>query len=314
MSSMSLAASPNTPRLPNANANARNMPKSQSSQALSVSEETEIASSSSSLTNETSADDVDTPSNDKTTATADQFTSLLKRPGSFHGRSGLPINKSKSVQWDNKVESGSGPGRNKLSSRGGLSLSSSSGQKHSRQPMLSSPSLKRSTKSFGKPGADIFESSRNATFAEFGNISQSPHMLKTSNGGGARMLNSAYHFSTHMLQRNRISTIPESGGGAKNAQFDLMRPASSSASVPSADFQDQGQQQSTMRKPSFQELSRNAVYSVTPPGASASFLHLQGMASGGSFKRTPTQLETMLMNNTNEGSSRGGGNATFETR
>jgi len=38
------------------------------------------------------------------------------------------------------------------------------------------------------------------------------------------------------------------------------------------------------------------------------------MASGGSFKRTPTQLETMLMNNTNEGSSRGGGNATFETR
>uniref|UniRef100_A0A7S2S7C4 Uncharacterized protein n=1 Tax=Eucampia antarctica TaxID=49252 RepID=A0A7S2S7C4_9STRA len=52
-----------------------------------------------------------------------------------------------------------------------------------KRPKLSdSPSIMRSTKSFGRPDATFFESSRNATFGDFGRVHKSDHIPNFVNG------------------------------------------------------------------------------------------------------------------------------------
>jgi len=209
------------------------------------------------------------------------FTSLLKRPGSFHQRPrNLAQARNKSVQWDTNFTK---------------KAMDFSGLKRGRISTLSSgPVLKRSTKSFGKAHAEIFESSRNASFAEFGNIAQNP-LLKKS--GSYSSGSSAYHVSTHILQRTKSSgSVGNASRSQTNNMFEInrMRPtfAGSDGADPSL-----GNKGVVDKKRSFQELSRSAVYSVTPPNASSSILGLRGTTNG-EFRRTPTLLETMLLSST----------------
>ena len=196
-------------------------------------------------------------------------TSLLRRPGSFAGTKRA----NKSVQWNS----------NTLDHKPHTSTS----RKRLRKPTLSGPTLTRSSKSFGKPGADIFESSRNATFGEFGNIDQSPHLSTRR----SLTTDSNYHYSTHILQRKRPSNgaSPMSGSSNINAQFSALSRSSSSLS-------------SSRQKPSFQDLSRSAVYSVTPPMGSC-LRSFQKLSNASSMSRTPTQLESLLLSSQTRSSS-----------
>lgn len=214
-------------------------------------------------------------SSSRSSSSSTAVVPLLRRPGSR-------IQTNRSVQWDHAIKD--------TSLRRNTTKESSnqcSGKKRTFPSLGGGGSLKRSTKSFGKPGSDIFRSSRNATFAEFGNAGQNPHVKNTNGGGGQKNAHSLsrYHVSTHILQRNgNESEIQSNSVGQTNASF-----ANPSFATPGGNW--------NKRKPSFQELSRSAVYSVTPPAASASFLSLQGMTNSvnGSLTRTPTQLETLLL-------------------
>jgi hypothetical protein len=78
------------------------------------------------------------------------------------GNLGL-LKKKRSVTWNQPIEESS--------------LHSS------KRPKLSAkPSIIKSTKSFGKPDASIFESSRNATFGDFGRVHKSNHIPTYMNG------------------------------------------------------------------------------------------------------------------------------------
>lgn len=190
--------------------------------------------------------------------------SLLKRPGSFAQK-----NANKSVQWNSST----------LNVR-------ERGPKRMRKNILSGPALRRSTKSFGKPGADIFECPRNATFGEFGNIGQNPYLQLRRNTSLRRP--SPYGISTHTLQR----TAPTS-----NEQFDLKASTNtvSRDSFVSSSLQSSASSLVNKTKPSFHDLSRSAVYSVAPPARSASLLRSFQKLTNGSITRTPTQLECLLL-------------------
>ena len=102
--------------------------------------------------------------------------------------------------------------------------------------------------------------------------------------------------------------------------FELDRPRTSSGGMHGLQAGNESKSPPSLlgrvKRPSFQELSRNAKYAVTPPNASTSVLGLHGMTSG-EFKRTPTLLETMLLSTQTRRSSLGEdtdgwkGNATF---
>lgn len=215
----------------------------------------------------------------------------LLRQSSAGSRSG----RVRSVQWDHSIK----PSSSRKSTRDPINVC---GKKRQFESSTIS-SLKRSTQSFGKPDQNIFECSKNSTFAEFGNVGQSPHLSKSSNGtksGNSPHSLSRYHYSTHVLQRNKSfsASSQPSESSSKNAIFDPRGTGLSSTSAPpQRERQQQQQQPQELRRPSFHQLSRSAVYSVTPPTASQSFISLQHMTggSGSRLKRTPTQLETLLL-------------------
>lgn len=75
-----------------------------------------------------------------------------------------------------------------------------------RQTGVMKPSIIRSTKSFGKPDASVFESSRNATFGDFGRLSKSNHLPQFVDGKlqvPSSHQNTAISNSPGLLQRNR---------------------------------------------------------------------------------------------------------------
>jgi hypothetical protein len=191
---------------------------------------------------------------------AEKFAPSLRGQGSFALKKA-----SKSVQWDTSTLTLDGGPRDR---------------KRMRKPMLSGPVLKRSAISFGKPDADIFESSRNATFGEFGHVKQSPHVRQKKSGSRQSAPNS---YLPHLLQRKRVSSSVGSSsnfGDSMNAQFGLSKSKYGSGSLRS-------------KMPSFQDLSRSAVYSVAPP--SASCLSSYQKLSNASLARTPTQLESLYL-------------------
>jgi hypothetical protein len=93
----------------------------------------------------------------------------------------------------------------------------------------------RSSMSFGKPNADLFENSRNATFADFGRATQSHHIPSFSNeqeqansnisSGRIGNLGRNATFS-HLGGRSSLATR---GGG--NSSFQLQRPGSRSSAT-----------------------------------------------------------------------------------
>ncbi len=212
-------------------------------------------------------------------------TSLLKRPGSR-------FRSNRSVQWDNAI---------KNTNQKGSNSTRESGKKRSFPSLGGVGSLKRSAISFGRPGSDIFRSSRNATFAEFGNAGQNSHVKNSTQQHKAAhtssLGSSRYHVSTHILQRGGNDSNNQSSGNPRtNASFQTTS-SNFNSSINNNATSGSGDSTNHYRKPSFQELSRRAVYSVIPPAASASFLSLQGMTGGTNdrLKRTPTQLETLLL-------------------
>ena len=191
---------------------------------------------------------------------AEKIAPSLRGQGSFASKKA-----SKSVQWDTSTHTLDWGPRDR---------------KRLRKPMLSGPVLKRSAISFGKPDADIFESSRNATFGEFGHVKQSPHVRQKKSGSRQSAPNS---YLPHLLQRKRVSSNIGSSsnfGDSMNAQFGLAKSKYGSGSLKS-------------KMPSFQDLSRSAVYSVAPP--SASCLSSYQKLSNASLARTPTQLESLYL-------------------
>lgn len=206
--------------------------------------------------------------------------SLLRKPGSFMQKK---MATSRSVQWNNTFTEKT-------------IYNSSPGNKRMRTPTFTGQTMKRSTKSFGKPNAEIFESSRNATFAEFGNIGVSPHVAKMSKNTNGLSNAGAYHVSTHLLRRNKTpSEMTNSDNSTSNSQFELSRPRNRASSN---SFDSTATPPLTndlkSKKPSFQELSRSAVYSIPPPNVGSNlFGSIQ--TSNTMFHRTPTMLESVLL-------------------
>lgn len=232
--------------------------------------------------------------------------SLLRKPGSFMQKK---MATSRSVQWNNTFTEKT-------------IYNTNPGNKRMRTPTFTGQTMTRSTKSFGKPDAEIFESSRNATFAEFGNIGVSPHVAKVSKNTNGLSNAGAYHVSTHLLRRNKTpSEMTNSDTPKSNSQFELSRPRNRASS---SSFDSTSTPPLTndlkSRKPSFQELSRTAVYSIPPPNAGGNlFGSIQ--TSNGMFNRTPTMLESVLLSTqtksetseSNHDASFNRGNATFNS-
>lgn len=119
----------------------------------------------------------------------DEHSSLLKQPGSFLIKKGLL--KERSVQWGTGVKS-----------------SVSSNLQESKRVRQDGPIISRmvrSSKSFGRPGSDVFENSRNATFSEFGHVSASISKHNSSRFSEK----SPYHIDRNLLQRNTASGTTE---------------------------------------------------------------------------------------------------------
>lgn len=232
--------------------------------------------------------------------------SLLRKPGSFMQKK---MTTSRSVQWNNTFTEKT-------------IYNASPGNKRMRTPTFTGQTMKRSTKSFGKPNAEIFESSRNATFAEFGNIGVSPHVAKMSKNNNGLNNAGTYHVSTHLLRRNKTpSEMTNSDKSKTNSQFELSRPRNG---VSSNSFDSTSTPPLTndlkSKKPSFQELSRTAVYSIPPPNVGSN-LFGSVQTSNTMFHRTPTMLESVLLSTqtksetsvSNDDVSFSRGNATFDS-
>jgi hypothetical protein len=175
-------------------------------------------------------------------------------------------------------------------------------------------SLKRSIQSFGKPNNEFFQSSKNATFAEFGHLTQNSNVPRLGTNGRVEVPKT-HHMSTMNLSARHTLSRTSGGGKNVNASFDLSRtmPTSSASSfLP----QPASSSLSSGRRPTFNELSRNAMYSHAAPRPQNSLLSLQNLQNLGKkngLKRTPTQLETqmqdLLHNKMNKTSKPSGGNA-----
>ena len=169
-------------------------------------------------------------------------------------------------------------------------------------------SLKRSIKSFGKPNSDFFESAKNATFAEFGNLTNNPNVPKISNNGRLEVpKGGVHHLSTmNLTSRHTLDRGGVAGGRNMNASFDL---AQTPSLVPALSSQ------LLKKKPTFTELARNAKYSQAPPQPMNSFLSFDKMFAKGKsegLKRTPTQLEGILLAQTQTKTTNSGGNASWK--
>ena len=228
--------------------------------------------------------------------------SLLRKPGSFMQKK---MSTSRSVQWNNTFTEKT-------------IYNASPGNKRMRTPTFTGQSMKRSSKSFGKPNAEIFESSRNATFAEFGNIGVSPHVAKMPKNNHGLSNAGTYHVSTHLLRRNKT---PSEMKSKTNSQFELSIPRNG-ASSNSFDSTSTPPLTNDLKskKPSFQELSRSAVYSIPPPNVGSN-LFGSVQTSNTMFHRTPTMLESVLLSTqtksetsvSNDDVSFSRGNATFDS-
>ena len=189
-------------------------------------------------------------------------------------------------------------------------------------------SLRRSTKSFGKPNSETFESAKNSTFAEFGHLTNNPNVPKIGSGGRLIVPN-AHHLSAmhksamqlsarHSLSRNNFGLDANSGKNG-NESFGgggagMQQPQSSLSSMQMAALlsSSSSSSQHVPRKPTFTELARNAKYSQVPPRAMNSMLSFQnllaphGSSKKDAMKRTPTQLECMMLKKTQNNKSAGG--------
>lgn len=180
-------------------------------------------------------------------------------------------------------------------------------------------SMKRSIKSFGKPGADHFQSAKNATFAEFGHLTQNPHFStvnkKRSNHDDVSV--KSHHLSTmnlgarHSLSKNFGSNKSNGGDNHNvNASFDL-KSSTTTRSTPPSLVSSYG---NLCRKPTFTELARNAKYSQPKPRAQNNLLFqtMMNPEQGKNLKRTPTMLENILLKKTQDSKTgSGGGNADW---
>lgn len=241
-------------------------------------------------------------------------SSLLRKQSSSQSsllKSGKKRDRDRSVTWDESV--------NDLQ------------KSHSvfKKPKRMGSSLKRSIKSFGKPDSDHFQSAKNATFAEFGHLTQNPNFSKLSQtrNDPNDVPVKTHHLSTmnlgarHSLSRNFAgggNSNFDGGGNDKNmnASFDskpLMSTTRTARTPPPSLISSH----SLLRKPTFTELARNAKYSQPKPMAQNSLLPLQtlmnpGEKSSKDMKRTPTMLENILLKKTQQPkSSGGGGNADW---
>lgn len=172
-------------------------------------------------------------------------------------------------------------------------------------------SLKRSIKSFGKPDSDYFQSAKNATFSEFGHLTQNPNIsnFNQKRRDQNEVSIKTHHLSTmnlgvrHSLSRSSFvggsrSAREEHEGKNMNASFGIK----SSTTPPSLISS-----HSLLRKPTFTELARNAKYSQPKPKAQNSLLSLQTLLdpskSKKDLKRTPTMLENIFLKKTQDNNS-----------
>ncbi len=186
-------------------------------------------------------------------------------------------------------------------------------------------SLKRSIQSFGKPGSDHFQSAKNATFAEFGHLTQNPNFNITVAAGQRNDTNQlstkTHHLSTmnlgarHTLSRSNIGGDVNDGKNM-NASFDFLSKKSSSSSFTPPSLVSS---HSLLKKPTFTELARSATYSQPKPLAQSGLLSLQAMLNPGhsrskqDMERTPTMLENILLKKTQKTpQGNGGGNASWD--
>ena len=194
-------------------------------------------------------------------------------------------------------------------------------------------SLKRSVKSFGKPNSSFFESAKNATFAEFGSLTKNPHVA-TFDASGRLEVPKTHHLSTmnlnarHTLNRNLVGAGLTRGNESLNATFHTIannqNGGSGHSELSTATYSLASQ--NFIRKPTFTELARSAQYSRAPPQPMNGLLSFQALLSTGStgstgstssnkqsLQRTPTQLENILLKQTQgkESGTNGGGNTAW---
>jgi len=168
-------------------------------------------------------------------------------------------------------------------------------------------SLKRSIKSFGKPNSKCFESAKNATFAEFGNLTQNPYVPKIGRDGRLESTK-VHHLSTMNLSARHTLSRNYGGFGGKNvnASFDVTPTNVNNKTASLSALMTSSSQASSMKKTQFTELSRNAKYSHNPPQAMSGLLSIQSLLPLSSssketernLQRTPTQLENILLKQT----------------
>jgi hypothetical protein len=179
---------------------------------------------------------------------------------------------------------------------------------------LMSGSLKRSKISFGKPDANTFSTVRNATFGEFGHL-QHANVLdlvwkQNTVGGTATGGQLSYHASTAQLGQqgsalrnstwssNRISgfetgqSINDRGGDETQSTLISSHSSLSSGSGGVAGGADGGDVDTT--NASYQShlkpgMSNNTITSILSRNPS------QNAPLSGGLKRTPTQLESLLL-------------------
>eukprot|EP00551_Chaetoceros_affinis_P008281 CAMPEP_0203668516 /NCGR_PEP_ID=MMETSP0090-20130426/5126_1 /ASSEMBLY_ACC=CAM_ASM_001088 /TAXON_ID=426623 /ORGANISM="Chaetoceros affinis, Strain CCMP159" /LENGTH=811 /DNA_ID=CAMNT_0050532975 /DNA_START=269 /DNA_END=2704 /DNA_ORIENTATION=+ len=183
-------------------------------------------------------------------------------------------------------------------------------------------SLKRSIVSFGKPNSGFFQSAKNATFAEFGNLTKNPNVARVCPISGRIDAAPKPHQSTMNLSARHSLSM----GKNLNASFTPNQPSQSPSLLSSSTGIGTPTLLSShalLRKPTFTELARSAKYSQDRPRRPEnSLLSLTNkglsFSAHNNLKRTPTQLEDLLIKRTrgsefnrNSSGGSGGGNANW---
>jgi len=116
-------------------------------------------------------------------------------------------------------------------SPGSSGSDNSQGSKRRKKNPLGVSNL-RSSRSFGKPNAELFENSRNATFADFGRAAESEHIPAFTDQANQ---NSTGQGQSGKMPRNatfsHLSTPSNDGGATKNSAFALRRNGPPSTSL-----------------------------------------------------------------------------------
>ena len=180
-----------------------------------------------------------------------------------------------------------------------------------RQTGVIKPSMMRSTKSFGKPDASLFESSKNATFGDFGRLNKSNHLPQFVDGKlqvPSNYQNTANSNSPGLLQRNRglsmgnilrasntnatfQSDVPEKQRNATVDRYGLTRnnrdvmSTQSIMSLKKNNGVNIGSQ--LLGRQTFNQLSRNM--------SNSSKTLIQSRPSQSQIPRTATALESLLL-------------------